>query len=500
MTPPEAGAAPRRRRLWPWLLPLLAIIVLAVIAAYELIASPLQAMLLANYGKRLTFATQPGPSDSVRFPEAGPHDIRLGYARLPAITTRLLGNGYEIGRQARISPEMDKLAGIGIYLPYREKPFAGLTLLDCAGTPYYQARFPGHGYASFEQIPPMVANTLLFIENRELLDPNHPRRNPAVEWDRLAQALLEKAIQVVNPGRNVPGGSTLATQIEKYRHSPDGLTMTAMDKLTQMASASIRAYLSGTDTRATRRHIVLDYLNSVPLAAAPGFGEIHGLGDALEAWFGLDFDRVNALLRQPQPTPEAASAYKHVLGLLIAQRKPSWLLLNGRRQLDGQADIHLRLLADAGVITPAFRDMALRQHIQFTARGRSGQSAPAAMRDKAASSLRVEVGELIGVPLLYDLDRLDLSVRSTLHAPTQSAVSGFLRRLAERDFVAASGLYGEHLLSQGNDLSKVLYSFTLHELSDRGALLRVQADNLDKPFDLNQGASWTWGPRRSCAR
>ncbi len=493
MTLPEAEPAKRRRRLWPWLLPALAILVAAIIAAYELIASPFQAMLLAAYGKRLIYTSQPGPSDSIRFPESGPHDIRLGYARLPDITGRLLQNQYEIIRQARLAPEMVKLADLGLFLPYREKNSAGLQLLDCAGTPFFTARSPSQGYADFAAIPPVVANTLLFIENRELLDPNHPQRNPAVEWDRLAQALLEKAIKVVSPNRNVPGGSTLATQIEKYRHSPDGLTMTAGDKFTQMASASVRAYLDGSDTRATRRHIVLDYLNSVPLSAAPGFGEVHGLGDALQAWFGLDFDEVNRLLRLPKPSPESASAYKHVLGLLISQRKPSWYLLTGRKHLNAQADIHLRLLASAGVITPEFRDLAIKQVIVFRNRAKSTQSSPPPIRNKVASALRVEVGELIGVPLLYDLDRFDLTVRSTLHAPAQQAVSTTLRRMSDPAFVSASGLFGEHLLSPGNDLSKVLYSFTLHELSDKGALLRVQADNLDQPFDLNQGAKLDMG-------
>jgi membrane peptidoglycan carboxypeptidase len=494
MTLSEADPAPRRRRLWPWLLAFLAIAVAAVVAAYELIASPLQATMLAAYAKRLTYASQPGPSDSIRFPESGPHDIRLGYARLPDISKRLLNSQYAIVRQTRLAPEMVKLANLGLFLPYREKNAAGLQLLDCAGTPFFSARFPSKGYADFAAIPPVVANTLLFIENRELLDPNHPQRNPAVEWDRLAQALLEKAVKVVSPNRNVPGGSTLATQIEKYRHSPDGLTMTAGDKLTQMASASVRAYLDGSDTRATRRHIVLDYLNSVPLSAAPGFGEVHGLADALQAWFGLDFDEVNRLLRLPQPSADSARAYKHVLGLLISQRKPSWYLLAGRKHLNAQADSHLRLLADAGVITSEFRDLAIRQQIVFRDRTKgNGGEKLAAARNKAVSALRVEVGNLIGISRLYDLDRLDLNVRSTLHAPAQLAVGNILRRMSDPEFVRASGMFGEHLLSPGNDLTKVLYSFTLHELSDKGALLRVQADSLDQPFDLNQGAKLDMG-------
>ena len=145
MTLPDTIAPPERRRVWVWLLPLAAIVVAALIAAYELIASPFQAMLLANYGKRLTYASQVGASDSIRFPAGGPHDIRLGYARLPAISERLATRGYGVARQARISPEMAKLADFGLFLPYREKQAAGLTLLDCAGTPFYQARFPGRG-------------------------------------------------------------------------------------------------------------------------------------------------------------------------------------------------------------------------------------------------------------------------------------------------------------------------------------------------------------------
>jgi len=343
----------------------LALLVLAGIAAYELIASPFQAMLLADYAKRLSYQSAPGPSDRIRFPTSGPYDIRLGYVGLPDFRKRLEARGYLVSQQARLSPEMDKLAAYSLFLPYREKTSAGLTLNDCAGAPFYQFASPRKTYVDFAAVPPVVANTLLFIENRELLDPNHPQRNPAVEWDRLAQAILEKMVKIVQPGRNVPGGSTLATQIEKYRHSPDGLTMTAGDKLRQMASASVRAYLDGTDTRVTRRRIVLDYLNTVPLAAAPGFGEVHGIGDGLSAWFGLDFDQVNSQLKQAAPTPESARAYKHVLGLLISQRKPSRYLTKGRKELDTLADVHLGLLADAGVISAAFRDMARAEKIEF---------------------------------------------------------------------------------------------------------------------------------------
>jgi membrane peptidoglycan carboxypeptidase len=491
--PPKALPPKKPRKLGPgfWAMIVLALLVGALIAAYELIASPFQAMVLAGYGKRLTYELEAGEHAEMRTPESGPYDIRLGYAGLPDFIKRLKQQGFVVTRQARVSADMARIHDFGLFMPYREKSVAGLDLLDCRGESLYGVKHPRKSYAEFGDVPAVVANTLLFIENRELLDPNHPQRNPAVEWDRLGAAVLEKMLQAIDPSRNVPGGSTLATQIEKYRHSPDGLTMTATDKLRQMASASLRAYLDGEDTRDTRRRIVLDYLNSVPLAAAPGFGEVNGVGDGLQAWFGLDFDRANQLLRSPQPTPEAARAYKHVLGLLISQRKPSYYLLSGREQLNAQADAHLRLLADARVITPAFRDAASRERIVFRTNGKNGKGD--FTENKAASALRVELSGRLNMPRLYDLDRLDLKASATLHGPTQRAVSAFLRRLSDPIVVEAAELYGAYLLSPGNDLSKPIYSFTLYENTEEGALLRVQADNLNQPFDINKGAKLDMG-------
>ncbi len=471
------------------------IIVGAVIAAYEMIASPFQAMLLAGYGKRLTFQIEAGENPALRVPMHGPYNLRNGYTELPKFVRRLKEQGFEVTTQARISPDMARILDYGLYLPYKEKSVTGLTLLDCSNKPLHEARYPRYAYADFNAVPPIIANTLLFIENRELLDPNHPERNPAVEWDRLAQAVMEKAIQAVDPTRRVPGGSTLATQIEKYRHSPDGLTMTASDKLTQMASASLRAYLDGEDTRASRRRIVLDYLNTVPLSAAPGFGEINGIGEGLEGWFGTDFANVNQLLMRPRNTPEEARAYKHVLGLLISQRKPSYHLLSGagRRSLNAYADTHLRLLTAARVITPAFRDLALREKITFQSNYGRKSANGGFTENKAASTLRVDLAGNLGVRRLYDLDRLDITANATLHGDTQRTVSAFLRRLSDPVVVEAAGLYGHYLLSPENDLSKPIYSFTLYENTEDGALLRVQADNLNQPFDINKSAKLDMG-------
>jgi len=106
-----------------------------------------------------------------------------------------------------------------------------------------------------------------------------------VEWDRLSKAVFDKALNLFG-GHRGGGGSTLATQIEKYRHSEDGRTSSMQDKLLQMISASLRSYQDGENTMEARRKIVVNYLNTVPLSAKSGFGEVNGIGDGMWVWYG----------------------------------------------------------------------------------------------------------------------------------------------------------------------------------------------------------------------
>jgi membrane peptidoglycan carboxypeptidase len=140
--------------------------------------------------------------------------------------------------------------------------------------------------------------------------------------------VLDKSLNVFG-GHRTGGGSTLATQIEKYRHSPEGRTGSMPDKLRQMVSATLRAYQQGEDTTEVRRQIVVDYLNTVPLSARTGFGEVNGIGDGLWVWYGRDFADVNRVLLGKLDAPGAALAYKQALSLLIAQRRPSHYLGDG---------------------------------------------------------------------------------------------------------------------------------------------------------------------------
>lgn len=476
-----------RIRWWVLLALVLTPLILLGVLAWELMTSDIQAKYLANTARKMNWELRQGPSSHIRFPKPGPYDRRLGYSKIPEYSMRLAGRGWVIDRQARISAQMERAHSLGLNLPYREKNQGGLTLLDDAGKALYLKRYPERVYADFTDTPPVLRNALLFIENRELLSEKYPSKNPAVEWDRLGQAVLDKFYSMINPAHNVPGGSTLPTQIEKYRHSPDGLTLSMSDKLKQMGSASLRAYLDGENTLPTRQRIVRDYLNTVPLAAAPRFGEVNGVGDGLWAWYGLDFQETNAALWRLEKNPkdpEGARAFKHALSLLVAERKPSYYLSKDRAALDRFTNVHLDLLAEAGLISPSLRDAALKVRLRSEARRAEPPAPPFAMQ-KAGNSQRMKLASLLGESRLYDLSRLDLVAESTLNGEAQQQITEFLLDLSKPEKAAALGLYGERLMSPSNDLSKVIYSFTLYEKSPEGMLLRVQADNLNQPFDIN---------------
>lgn len=490
MTSAVEKPSPSRKRFGPWVaaaVVLLAVVGLAWLIVDEAQTSRRQAAWLSELSPQLRYEVKPGPSAAVRFPGIGPFDARLGYHGLPQLVQRLQAQGFTVAAQASWSPRMIEIVDQGLFPPYREKPQAGLALSDCRGRALAIERYPERTYGRFEAVPPLLVDSLLFIENRELLDPQFPHRNPAVEWDRFGKALADHALRQFDDAHTAAGGSTLATQIEKYRHSPEGRTDTAEEKLRQMASASVRAYLDGESTLARRRQIVVDYLDTVPLSAKAGFGEVNGLGDGLWAWYGRDFGEVNRLLSPPLANERSALAYKQALSLMVAQRRPSYYLAEGAPALRRLTDSHLRLMADAGVITPALRDAALPLGLPLHAQSAAARPASFIER-KAVNAVRGKLQSLMGIPRSYDLDRLDLSVTSTLDGELQRAVTTLLRSLGDREAAQAAGLYGFRLLGEGDDPSKITFSFTLFERGERSNLLRAQTDNLDQPFDLNEGA------------
>ncbi|HET7774990.1 MAG TPA: glycosyl transferase family 51, partial [Azospira sp.] len=169
--------------------------------------------------------------------------------------------------------------------------------------------------------------------------------------------------------------------------------------------------------------------------------------------------------------------------LFIAQRRPSDLLAEHGQRLAQLTDSYLRLLARDGVISERLRDEALAAPLQ--PRQEALVPPPVSFIErKAVNAARASLADLLDVADLYALDRYDLSARTTLDSPTQAAVTDFLGRLKDGAFLRCAGLTETRLMDRG-DPGQVRYSFTLFEATPWGNLLRVQADNVDLPLDIN---------------
>ena len=486
----------RRWKVWGlfWLLLLIAAIVVGLAAAKEMRTSRFQAREFSKLAASLSYTREPGPSQAIVYPGDGPFDRRLGYSGLQEFLPRLLKRDYVIQSQTRFSQALIDYTDKGLFVPYPEKIQAGLLITDCRADPLYQYKYPQQLYASFAAIPPVVVQSLLFIENRFLLDPQQPLANPAVDWPRFGMAAWSQVAKLLHlPGQSA-GGSTLATQLEKYRHSPDGLTGSGGEKIRQMISASVRAYQAGPQTLEARQNVVRDYLNSVPLSAVPGHGEVHGMAEGLRVWYGADFNQANERLASTATDPKSLAdkglALREMLSLMIAQRRPSHYLSKGREELASLTDSHIRLLAQSGVIDPALSKAALASKVSYRDWVQQPTIQPIET-NKGISAARSRLATMLNRPL-YDLDRLDLSATSTLNGDLQRQATEYLKHLADPAFAAEIGLLGERLLTP-TSTTQVRYSFTLFELTPDGSRVRVQTDSTDQPFDINEGSKLELG-------
>src|SRR5450830_560358 len=450
--PPLPHSARTRTAWWRlvWLVLLLALFALGWAASVEMRTSRLQARYLSPLAASLSYRLEPGASDAIVYPGDGPFDRRLGYSALNEFLPRLLKRNYLIQAQTRFSPALLDYAQRGLFVPYAEKVQAGLSITDCRAAPLYTFTYPQQLYTSFAAIPPLVVQSLLFIEDRDLLDPRQPLANPAVDWPRFTKAAWSQVAKLLHLPGQTAGGSTLATQLEKYRHSPDGLTVSGGEKIRQMLSASVRAYQAGPDTLGSRQNIVRDYLNSVPLSALPSHGEVHGLAEGLRVWYGADFNQVTQAL----------------------------------------TDSDIRLLAQNQVIPATLSAAALASPVTY----RDWQQQPTLQPVETNKAINVAHSRLASLlnRSLYDLDRLDLSATSTLHYALQTQATDYLKHLADPTFAAQMGLLGPRLLTP-QSTPQVRYSFTRYELTPDRARVRVQTDNTDQPFDINEGSKLELG-------
>lgn len=463
--------------------------------AAEIRTAYLQSRIFSALARKMTYRLEPGASRTIIFPKGGPYDQRLGYAGLPRFIAALGREHYQVTSQARWSPTLERFVEIGGYPIYHEKSRTGLELFDRSGAALYRARYPALSYRDFAAIPPLVVDSLLYIEDRDLLAANDPERDPAIDWQRFALAIGGRLAGLLERRWRRGGASTLATQTVKFRHSPHGRTPDVREKLRQMVTAAIDAYRHGPDTLTTRQNIVATYLDAEPLGSRRGYGEIIGVPEALWRWYGTDPDTARRVLSAPAATPAALARkgeiYRQVLSLLLAGRRPAYYLNPDHRALAALTDRYLGLLSSAGIIDPALRDAALAAPLHFVA----AAAAPAArsyVADKATDELRDQLVSGLDLANYYALDHLDLTGWSSIDASAQERVSSVLSRLGDPLYDRSLGLFGRQLLG-GASPARLAWSVVLYERGEGANYVRIRADSLNQPFDINAGAKLMLG-------
>jgi membrane peptidoglycan carboxypeptidase len=458
--------------------------------------SALQARVLSWVAKQSQSDLAPGRNAEPLQRPDGPYDQQAGYSSIQEFTDNLEKNGFEIVAQSTPSPMLRKLTGFGITPPYREKSRPGLEIVDARGASTFAIRTPERGYTDFDEIPQLLVDSLLFIENRQLFDPA-TNRNPAVEWPRLARATLEWGTSRFSGGGRTAGASTLATQLEKLRHSPAGLTDSPREKLRQMASASLRAYVGGRNTTESRENLVADYLSNIKLAAVPGHGEVVGLPMGLALWYGANYNIVGKLIDAEADHGWAlqskAYAYRQALGLVLAAGRPHLFLVQDTDALRARTDRFLNMLCDAGVISSVLRDAALAANPEFKLLRYQSHSPTRDERDGARPT-RTHLLDLLGLDSLYELDRIDARIQTTTYDDIETEVQATLDAVRDPNSETAIRLHSIGLLNS-EDPRAITLSFSLYERTDTANKLRVYSDtrrasrSVDESIMLDLGST-----------
>jgi membrane peptidoglycan carboxypeptidase len=472
--------AHRRMRWLAFAAVLLVAFLVGLFAEYR--TSFIQSHVLPMLASRLTWTLGPGASTEIQFPRGGPFDVARGYVEIPIYRHRLAKSGFELEQQARFSKELSAFTAAGMSPPAPERAVAGLVIRDRTGAVLYDATAHRHRFHDYDDIPPVVVRSLLAMEDQHLTRPEG-ELSPAVDWARLMRASVFSAVHHLGLPVTFQGGSTLAVQMEKYRHSQSGRTSGVGDKVAQIAAASLRVYRDGPDVREKSRQIILDYLNSVPLGGAPGYGEVHGLGEGLRAWFGRDPDAAFEVLRRGDDA-EKARVLKDVLALLCSVRAPARMLGRDHAELERRVAFYEKRLEAQGLLESPLATGVEAAPIRFDRRPPA--AAIAFDERRPADATRVELLRLLGVKSLSDLDQLDLQVETSYDARLQQSSIGFFHQLEDSAYVRSTALEGERLLG-GGDPAAVRYTLLLYERGPDGDVVRVRSDNLNQPFDLNSG-------------
>ncbi len=450
------------------------IAILICVVAAEIKTSYLQSIYFSKVAKSCSYKVNYGRG-KVIFPKFGPKDERLGYTSIGNITEDL-SSTWEVHSQANWSRGALILSGKGISPPYKEKQSTGLEIYDAYGNTVYTVKKPNNLYRRYEDIPELLIKSLLFIESAEMLSGGE-NKNVVIEWDRLIENSISLILKKMGlPNTKVNGASTLATQIEKYEHSNKGRTEGIRDKLNQMMSASIRLYRNGRNTTISRKEIILNYINSIPLGSVKGNGEVIGFGDGILLWFGRNFLETNKEIRLQKP-----EFFKEALSLIISVRRPNYYLKHPN-ELDNLTNKYIGLMLQKGVIGFHLYQEAVEHKIEFS-QNIINHNEPI---DKNTLSIKRNLMSLLKKEN-YSINTMDVSATSTINKKYQDKVAVALHSLDKKK------LMGERLLSSRNKLEKLIYSFSFYEMVGNNNFLRIQVDSLPDEFNLNDSSKLELG-------
>ena len=188
---------------------------------------------------------------------------------------------------------------------------------------------------------------------------------------------------------------------------------------------------------------------------------------------------------------EQGRAYRQVLSLLLALRRPTHYLVGDQAGLAALTDRYLSVLRDRAVIADALYQQALTQRLVL--QRRAPDRPPVSFVDrKAVNAIRMPLVTLLDTKGTYDLDRLDLTVRTTLDHGVQAQVTEVVERLGSAADAADAGLYGRQLLSSDQE-GAVTYSVALYERDAGVNRLRLIADNHNQPLSIHEGTKLEFG-------
>jgi hypothetical protein len=197
--------------------------------------------------------------------------------------------------------------------------------------------------------------------------------------------------------------------------------------------------------------------------------------------------------------PGSALAYKEALSLMIAQRRPSHYLVAGGADLEALTNSHLRMLAQAGAITPAARCGHRREAASGDGLGRAVGAPTTFVTRKASNAIRNHLANMLGdnahvQPRPPRPERGQHARRAGADRRHQGAA-----RAARSGSGEAAGLTGKGMLGNG-DPANVVYSFTLLEKGEQPTCCACRRITSTSRWTSTKAPSWTSVPPPSCAR